>query len=423
MKNYSSLLIVVILLISCKGKNGNVQNSQKDTTAIVTCADYKNDIVNIPVYSDCKNYNNNVSFIAQNISFIPIDATPLLNDFHVTGIEICDEYLFLSGMQFIYQYDKNGTFIKEIGKRGNGPEEYVNIAPINLDRSNKLIYAHDTNRSRVLVYNYNGTFIKAFPLSGDKNIQLIDPGIIALRPSTTDRIRSGCPLIEFIDNNGKEIQRYLSNHYPISKAKMEHWGPDTSPMWKNRDNYYYLEYGTDTIFRISGTLPMIPEQVLTGKLKLSLEEHYHKNTKGKLFIATPITRYNSGVFGSNGFMIFRLSNGQEDFFMVYNKHTGMLQRTFHEDAPLLLLGPNKKEGPRKHDYFIDDMVSGLPLNLLYQSEGKAVSLIPASDICEKKAEILDFIDKHPSEESKRIRPIIQKMTEDDNSLIAVITLK
>lgn len=403
-------ILILTFIISCKVKTIHAQNSGKKITEI-------------PVYSDCQSHNNKLSAIASDIDFIPIDADPPFNDFHIRNIEICDEYIFISEMTFIYQYDKNGTFIKAIGKRGNGPKEYINLlSPLRLDRMNKLIYAHDTNRNRVVVYHYDGSFKKTFPLSGNKNIELINSEVIALRQSMTDRELPNAPMIEFIDNNGKEIRKYPSHHYPIPRKKMEHLGPDMSPLWRTKDNIYYLEYGTDTIFRISGT-SLVPERVLTGKLKLSLEEHYLTNKGKKVSITTPISRYNSGVFESDQFMIFRLSNANEMFFMVYNKKAGALHRTFHDDAPRVLWGPNKIEKEKKHDYFIDDIFSGLSFNPEYQSNGKAIAFIPAPDICERKKEILDYIDKHPSDKSKKLKALIQNMTDDDNSLLMVVTFK
>ncbi|MDL2247471.1 6-bladed beta-propeller [Bacteroides sp. OttesenSCG-928-J23] len=403
-------IIALVLFIPNKQNVVYAQNTPKAVTEV-------------PIYTDCQNYNNKLSAIASSIDFIPIDENPLLNDFHIINIEICDEYFFLSGMDFIYQYKKDGTFVKTIGRRGNGPKEYINIiGPLGLDCSRKLIYAHDVNRNRVVIYDYNGTFKGTFPLSGSKSAQLISSEIMALRQSISDRELSNVQKIDFLDTEGKKIRSISSHVYPIDKDKKDNLGPDMSPMWSNGANTYYLEYGTDTIFRISGT-SLIAERILSGKLKSNVEEHYSNSKGKKLNIVMPILRFNSGVFESNRFMIFRLSNDYETFFMVYDKNTGRLQRTFYENAPRTFRGPKKKEGPKKHDCFIDDMISGLSFNPEYQSNGKAIALISASDICEKRKDILDFIDKHPSEKSKKLRGVIQNMTEEDNSLMMVVGFK
>ncbi len=117
-------------------------------------------------------------------------------------------------------------------------------------------------------------------------------------------------------------------------------------------------------------------------------------------------------------MIFRLFNDYERFFMVYNKKSKQLHRTYIEGAPEI-----GREKAKKMDTFFDDLFSGLYVNPQYQSMGKAIALVPASDICGRKQEILDFIDKHPSAKSSLLKQIIQEMTDDHNPLMVVITFK
>ena len=75
-------------------------------------------------------------------------------------------------------------------------------------------------------------------------------------------------------------------------------------------------------------------------------------------------------------------------------------------------------------YFVDDIVSGLTFDPQYQSEGKAIALIPAWEICEKKQGILDFINKNPNHnQSKYLKSVVQNMTDDDNPLLMIVSFK
>jgi hypothetical protein len=73
--------------------------------------------------------------------------------------------------------------------------------------------------------------------------------------------------------------------------------------------------------------------------------------------------------------------------------------------------------------FTDDMVSGILFNPHYQSYGKAIALVSALDIVENREKILKYIADHPSEEGNKLKPIIQKMTDDDNALMMMVTFK
>ena len=75
------------------------------------------------------------------------------------------------------------------------------------------------------------------------------------------------------------------------------------------------------------------------------------------------------------------------------------------------------------NFFTDDMVSGMIFMPMYQSEGKAIALILAEKVVEDRDVILDFISKHPSKASERLKTIVEKMTEEDNPLMMTVKFK
>ena len=408
-------LIIISALFSCKKVVSRTMDVPPDDSSSEY---YANDITAIPIYSKCTNYNNNLSEIASDVTFILLEANPPINEFHICNIEFTDEFLFLSEMNRIMQFDKNGKYIKNIGRVGMGPEEFINIiAPLQIDRINNLIYVNDINRQRMMAYHFDGKLKKTFSFKGVA-YKLLNPSKIAAFQSTFDREMADCPLISFLDSDGEVRKTYLSHNYPIAKEKKEHFGIEINPLWNNRKDFYYLEFGADTIFRISGD-SLIPARVLTGDLKMGIEEHYRINTGSKLSVSAYIQRPNSGIFESDRYLIFRLSNDYERFFMIYDKNNKQLYRTFYKNAKEVGRGKEKAM-----TYFTDDIVSGLSFDPQYQSEGKAVAIIPAWEICEKKQEILDFINKNPNHnQSKHLKSVVQKMTDDDNPLLMIVSLK
>ncbi|MDR2231626.1 MAG: 6-bladed beta-propeller [Tannerella sp.] len=413
-------LIIPILFCQCNANSSN-HSDEKNKLSIESFENKKigeesGEIEEIPIYTTDAPVNNNLSEIASNIDFVWLDFDPPLNDFHISSVELSEDNIFLASAGDIKSYDMDGKFIQHIGRSGMGPQEYINISfPLQLDRSKQLIYASDLNRQRVVVYRYNGTFVQSFQLINGA-LAIIDSSMIALRQSLYDRQLKPAPLIKFITHDGKVLKTIWSKNYPISQMTRL-LGPDMSPLWSFKNRFYYLEYGTDTIFNIMSN-SLLPARILTGELKLSLNEHYLEKTGNKLRLSTPIQRFNAGIFESNRIMIFRLSNDYERFFIVYNKDIQSLHRTRHE---------NPLQSPRGdvkwHDFFVDDMISGLNFNPQYQSMDKAIALIPAAEICKKRQEILDFIAKHPSDQSTSLKQIVENFTEDHNSLMMMVTFK
>ncbi|GHV53348.1 hypothetical protein FACS1894181_17110 [Bacteroidia bacterium] len=371
----------------------------------------------IPVYAKCMDYDNNLSSIASGIEFIPIDAEPPIRDFHVYDVSAGRNCLFLSDIYQIIQYDRHGKYIKHIGSRGMGPAEFVQlgIAP-QIDYERELIYALDVERRRILTYRFDGSFAEAVSLySHASYIDMIDSTRIACRQIWTDRYKPSCELIRFIDYNGKLAKTYNSHRYPVAREDMENFGPE-SFLWKHEGNNYYLEYGSDTIFQIRKDT-IVPLWKLTGELKPDLMEHFQKNTGKKLTITGYVMRPNAAIFESGRFIIFKISANHETYYKTFDKQARRFQRTYYKDAQ------ENRSGVRKMDFFIDDLISGLPFNPQYQNEGKAFALIPSEEICEQKTSILAFINSHPSNEGAKLKQIVENMTEDDNALLMIATFK
>ena len=420
---YKLLTISAFILLCCifSGKktdmtSKNIQN-ELGSSEYEESTDAANELVAIPIFSKTSNINNNLSAIAADISFVQMDFDPPFNDFHISDIALSENHIFLSTLSSITSYDWNGKFIRQIGSRGQGPREYVQItSPLQIDHKNKLIYVQDLIR-KVIVYRFDGTFEKSFQLKDmDGKIALIDASVLALRQTDVDRRKNPSPLIQFVDNNGSEIKTYWSNHYPIPREKQQLLA-SMNPLWNYNSGIYYLEFGADTIFRISGN-SMIPSRVLTGNLKLNVVESNSGKVGNKLRIARRIMYPDGCIFESDRFMVFRLSDDFECFYMMYDKKEKRLHRTYHKNAT-----EDRISGTKIMAHFYDDVASGLDFYPLCQSMGKMIGLLPAFEIFEKKKEILDFIAKNPNDSSNRLKQIVQEITEDHNSVLMLVTLK
>ena len=108
----------------------------------------------------------------------------------------------------------------------------------------------------------------------------------------------------------------------------------------------------------------------------------------------------SGIFESNRFLIASLRRRfpKESYFAVLDKKTGNLWRTGKHTQPFI----GEPAPYRTSEYFIDDIVSGLPVEPIYFSQGEAIGLIAAEALLTQKEAIAEFVAKHPTEEGKKL---------------------
>ena len=430
---YISVCLAVISYCGCKKNKG--ATTLLDNALLVTSnttnnnsTNEENNLKSIAVFSKCTNYDNKLSTVASEVYFIPLDDEPVLDDSKTYDVELDDDFIFLLGIYHIYQYNRQGRFIRQIGKRGMGPADYINISPpLQINYKEKSIYASDINRKRVVVYNFDGTFNRAFQTNFDFSgcMAILDSENIAFRQTMFERFIPNVPFISLSDHHGENARVYYSHLHPlIARSEMKSYGTESSMLWEHKGLFFYLEYGADTIFQITGD-SFVPVWVLTGELKVPKKELFFQDHGKNLQNYSYILHPNSGIFESSKFLIFRLVDNQNSFYMVYDKTSGTFHRTYDKN-PIVIEEqyPNgKKVISIMMDYFVDDLVSGLLFTPKYQSMGKAISLIPATTIVENRDKILRHLVSHPSDESARLKSIVEKMGEDDNPLLMIVTFK
>ena len=426
MKNSFYLLLCIALLVSCSGKKQSAAEAVSDTIPTVEVAEDVNirpADKYVPFYDEIGKYDNNLSSIASGVRFVKLDDEPLFRDYLVYDVQQCDSFLFLLGGEYIFMYDESGHFLRQIGSKGQGPGEYVLLnAPLQLDEKNRVVYVADGYTNRFLSYDFEGNLLKDIRYDSEwDQAYLLDSTILAIN---TEYVSHFLPhktkKLILQDYGRKTLKSFPSYLYPVeSPGNGMHFGPDNI-LWSCQKDFYLLEYGNDTIFQITRN-QLIPSLILTGDLKMDKDELFIQGVKNKLAISPQMMKPSSGIFESNRFLIASMyrQNPEESYYAVLDKKTGALWRTGKHTQPFI--GEFAKYKSSK--YFIDDMVSGLPFEPIYYSQGETIGLIAAEALLTQKEAIAEFVAKHPTEEGKKLQKLLETMNEESGSVLCFVKLK
>lgn len=194
-----------------------------------------------------------LSEIGGNISYIPLEANENSIFNGIGRVIIQDSSIFLSANRnkLLLQFDISGKYVRQIGRQGQGPEDYRWVSDFFVQDSIRCIYSFQ----KFLIYNDMGVFVKSMPLDmlprqmllmKDQNIVFrFGPGLVdtsAMIMCITDPDFN--VLRTFRNNHKRDIG---GNVFPI----------EILPMYTFQGAIRFKELGVDTLYTVTadGLIP------------------------------------------------------------------------------------------------------------------------------------------------------------------------
>lgn len=268
MKSFNSILILLILL-------GCSQNKQLES-----------DIITVDL---TKNYPLKELILQDfmDVEYIPLETN---NEF------VCDNFVRAVGRNHIimtnytddgniYIFDRNGKALRKINRKGQGAEEYVNVARVVLDEDNNEMYINDIYAKKICVYDLEGNFKRKLSIKGDylffemydfNRDNLICRDAFNDNSTRTFHVGQSFMLVSKQDGNiTKEIQipykekkSIVIKSYDEESSLYYSYMPQTShPIVPYYNDYMLTEHSADTLYRYSLDYTMKPFIVRTPSVQ------------------------------------------------------------------------------------------------------------------------------------------------------------
>lgn len=163
MKILFLLLLLLLSLFSCQDKttNKNFEKSSvvakktivNEDTVIIADFDLIKDTVDFPV-----------SELVSELQIIHLENSDsaLVSRYHTFASE---NYIGVYTMEDEYKlFDKQGNFVRKIGRQGQGPGEYRYLYDSYIDEANHRIYLMPWMQKKLFMYNFDGRFLQDIPV-------------------------------------------------------------------------------------------------------------------------------------------------------------------------------------------------------------------------------------------------------------------
>lgn len=301
-KILSIALISVVMLSSCAEKTGMPGFSVFNMSV-------RNEAVQIPSEG-----------LIDDVSILKLDnsaGAPVIGIIE-DAYESENAYYIVSS-ETVYEYAKDGSFVRRIGAKGRGPGEYLN--PQGIGMSGGRLYVFDYNTQNILTYGEDGSFIASYSQSA-----LMNSGIYL-----SSFFFSGGDMILYASSNSpvQDMLRWdaATDRLTAVSERSREMLPEEAVMGENyifgdRDNPFIYNNFNDTVYVLEGGRPVPLFLMRLGKYRF---EYGDLTFDGLMSLTASRLIFNwIAAAGENVLISYSVSIGEKSFpyLGLYNTRTG-----------------------------------------------------------------------------------------------------
>ena len=368
------LILSLIIITSCScSKKEQTDNVSKLIFNEETNIDFKKDI-------EC--------------SFIPLETTDSCLFGDISAIRIVDDKIYIidKGSKRLLVFGTSGKFITQIGKRGNGPGEYMSVNNFHIDKKKQIITLVDAHQAKIFHYNlkdYQYLNSQKSPYFSD--CCWLSDGNIAW--TFHGGYNTGKRDMYYVKITDSELNT-ITLLYPTTFLPEYLMIPHLLFYTFNQKCYLNLPF-LPTIYEVSSQKLIPTYQLELGKHKFASPEWLKTNAEKNYYKTISNSNYISGQHvkeTENSICVEYYIEGMNQYIGFYNKKTGV---SFIQKG--------------------SDFAKNIGLNGIYQLKGTHEDYFIFTT--------LPNTFKRFNSSSNESNPIMENIKEDDNPVLCLLKLK
>lgn len=253
MKDITGLILLFVLFFSC-------QEKKQESVSTENVSSFRE----IDLGSNLKDSGEKMllSDLVEDVEYIKLETTDASLLASIVDMKMHNDHLFIhtlgvdNNSALIKVFERNGKFVRSVGKIGNGPGEFRLARDYDIHDS--LLFVNTNWTHKIMIYNWQtNRFVKDFPLAREvERISCLEGDKIALYPGAffipkSEKEKNFFSTV-IVSSDGKEDFVYPKqisdqdtscvNEYKINT--IYHW----PYLFENNPNYY--DEINDTIYRV-----------------------------------------------------------------------------------------------------------------------------------------------------------------------------
>ena len=182
------------------------------------------------------------------------------------------EYIFVNTMDRGLLFQRDGKFIRKIGRLGQGPKEYSYVEDMDIDETAGRIYVK--SGGKLVAYSFDGEYIKSMSFHDVPFFAMLNDTLFA---ASFDNSYGNAPYRLILQNEKKDTIKAFPNFVKFKSLKpgetIALYSNNNQRFYRYNGNVYYREAYNDTVFRISSNNELVPTYYLDwGKRAMTTEK-------------------------------------------------------------------------------------------------------------------------------------------------------
>ena len=383
-KKIISLVLIALFLASCSSKQTG------------------SEIIRV---NDAKPMQLNLSDYVISLEYVPLETKSECLIDRNPNFYVLDEHIVVTASQQCLLFDRNGKFIREIGRAGRGPDEYSSAweGVVNEKKQTVLL----SGWGKRIEYSFNGTVTNYFPKISYTSVttHYVSDSILVAGVANF----SGNAINKLLLTNHEKVVDSIPNHQFFTPLEPNASGGFNGEFYfyRYRDDLYYKNMFNDTIFRIKDR-KINPTWIFDmGSYHLPYSIMANLGA-----LRSEIMKYNlvQNVLEADPFLLFSVQRERGDSAFVFDKHKNQV---------FVMPKEQKLKG------FYNDIDGGMPFWPTHINRKQELVSFLYPDEMKEMLTNEYFGHKNIRDEAanQRLKELIRRLKEEDNPVVVIARLK
>ena len=331
-----------------------------------------------------------LSEIADTIEYIELKADGNTVIF-ATQIFASEQHLFVISKGNLYQFTMDGTLLRQIGRRGQGPGEYAGLGNLMIDDENDIIGLSDVQTPFIHYYSTkDGSFLHSHKLPyGRKTDLFYKDSLFYISAYPDGKLKN---LLTILNHKHDTLGCIPNYDFYTNEGSYGYIGSVYSNLYTYDNRLFFKGFNDhDTIWELKGTEYRVHAIIDKGKYK-----------SPRYFGSEMFQRQRNGE-GS----YYRINQAQEDDRYIYITLSPYWNPYMR--SPLIMYEKREKKGFFTFGRFENDITGGHVFSPNIFTDSHYISTIEAQVLLDKED---TYINASPS-----FKNFIKTLNEDSNTIL------